>query len=67
MLHIVTTDTGSRFRVREEISDLILRSRAQHGVSKDGTSQRLGPPFETAAQERGLLRMRSVGYRRQTI
>src|SRR5713101_3686427 len=49
-----------RLRVHEEINDLILRSRAQHGVSKDGTSQCLGPSFETAAQARGLLRMRSV-------
>jgi hypothetical protein len=39
---------------------LILRSRAQHGVSKDG--RLLGtyplPSFETAAQKGGLLRMR---------
>jgi hypothetical protein len=30
--------------------DLVLRSRAQHGVSKDGHKlQRLGPSFETPA------------------
>src|SRR5215468_8164936 len=40
---------------------LILRSIAKRCVSKDGPSRCLGPSFETAAQERGLLRMRSVG------
>jgi hypothetical protein len=66
MLRIVAVDTDPAFGCMKK-STLILRSRAQHGVSKDGTSQCLGPSFETAAQERGLLKMRSVGYRRQTI
>jgi hypothetical protein len=34
-------------------SDLILRSRAQHGVSKDGHTRRgLSPSFETRAKAR---------------
>src|SRR5260370_4345274 len=45
---------------------LILRSIAKRCVSKDGPSQSLGPSFETAAQERGLLRMRSVSGRRRS-
>jgi hypothetical protein len=42
------------------MKDLILRSRAQRGVSKDGSrhGRSKRPSFETAAQEGGLLRMR---------
>src|SRR5258706_16252006 len=59
---------GRRRRRRhacEETKALILRNRAQHGVlrlSKDEGWPRVlagHPSFETAAQEGGLLRMRS--------
>src|SRR5258708_30571644 len=51
---------------RDQTKDLIMRSIAKRCVSKDGTCPCLGPSFETAAQERSLLGVRSVVYRRQT-
>ena len=52
------------------LSNLILRSRAQHGVSKDGHSS-TRPSFETQALRSALLRMRlqissSPEHRKQT-
>jgi hypothetical protein len=42
--------------------DLILRSRAKHGVSKDGNRpQRVEPSFETAApQDEVLMNIREL-------
>jgi hypothetical protein len=47
-LRVIARESG-----REEISDLILRSRAQHGVSKDGyTAPKSGlPDFGTKDSE----------------
>src|SRR4029078_10713940 len=47
---------------RAACSHLILRSRAQRGVSKDGDALRCSPPFETPAAG-GLLRVRPKGKR----
>jgi hypothetical protein len=45
---------------RAAFSHLILRSRAQRGVSKDGDALRCSPPFETPAAG-GLLMVRPKG------
>jgi len=50
----------TKSKKRAACSHLILRSRAQRGVSKDGDALRCSPPFETPAAG-GLLRVRSKG------
>jgi hypothetical protein len=39
----------TKSKKRAACSHLILRSRAQRGVSKDGDALRCSPPFETPA------------------
>ena len=58
--HFGETNPSAASTRRAACSHLILRSRAQRGVSKDGDAFRCSPPFETPAAG-GLLRVRSKG------
>src|SRR6185436_15888827 len=58
--HFGETNPSAASTRRAACSHLILRSRAQRGVSKDGDGLRCSPPFETPAAG-GLLRVRSKG------
>src|SRR6185436_9373135 len=58
--HFGETNPSAASTRRAACSHLILRSRAQRGVSKDGDGLRCSPPFETPAAG-GLLRVRPRG------